>query len=90
MSENTLVCQFNMFDFNQQIYEVQDNKMVPVGTVSTEELPNAMVNYCLGSNINKIHLYGNEVFVSEITDYMKLILKQTYSLDENEIIMEVN
>lgn len=90
MNENTLVCQFNMFDFNQQIYEVQGNKMVPVGTVSTEELPNAMVNYCLGSNINKIHLYGNEVFVSEITDYMRLILKQTYSLDENEIIMEVN
>lgn len=90
MSKNTLVCHFNMFDFNQQIYEVQDNKMVPVGTVSTEELPNAMVNYCLGSHINKIHLYGNEVFVSEITDYMRLILKQVYSLDENEIIMEVN
>lgn len=90
MSKNTLVCHFNMFDFNQQIYEVQDNKMVPVGTVSTVEFPNAMVNYCLGSHINKIHLYGNEVFVSEITDYMRLILKQVYSLDENEIIMEVN
>lgn len=90
MNENTLICQFNMFDFNQQIYEVQNNKMVPVGTVTTEELPNAMVNYCLGSHIKNVHLYGNEVFVSEIADYMKLILKQGYSLDEDEIIVEVN
>lgn len=90
MTENTLICQFNMFDLNQQIYEIQNGKMVPVGTVITEELPNAMVNYCIGNNINKIHLYGNEVFVSEITDYMRLILKKNYNLNEDEITMEVN
>lgn len=88
MKEKTLMCQIEMFSLDQTIYEIIDGKMNIVGRVSLEELPSGMVNYCANSDTHKIHLYGNEVYVSEIADYIEALTKMNY--DFNDIIVEVN
>lgn len=92
MTPDTVICVVNMFDRNQTLYQTIPGvpDLYPIGTVTVEELPDAVINYCIGNNLNKIHFYGNDGYIQEIVDYMKKITYQTYDLNDEDIIVEVN
>lgn len=92
MIDKALVCQVNMFDMNQMLYETdtENGKLIPIGTTTIDELPHAVINYCIGSHTSKVHFYGNDTYLFNMIDYMKVVMKQAYNMNENEIIMEVN
>lgn len=88
MNERSLMCQIEMFSLDQMIYEVIDGQMKIVGRISLEELPTCMVNYCANSDIHNIHLYGNDVYVNEIADYISVLVGKNYN--SMDIVVEVN
>lgn len=85
-----LVCIIDLFDQEQQVYhQREDGKMVLLCSTNLPELDRTLIEFCKAEKVNKVHLYGQELYIYEIKASMLQYARNEYGF-ENEIEIEVN
>jgi hypothetical protein len=80
--EKELVCYVNMFDAEQTITTPRGIVKVPNGFLAA-----LLPDICFKENVSKVHLFGNEQYISGIVKNARETAKTTYN---KEIEIEVN
>lgn len=81
---NEIFCDVPMFDANASvIYPHGTKQSIPIG-----DIPIVLTQDCHNYGYNKIHFFGNEIFLATIISDIQLIEKTKYST--NQIEIEVN
>lgn len=60
--DKEIICSINLFTVEQQIY--YNGKKIM--SVDLNNLADALIANCIRFNLNKIHLFGDEQFISEL------------------------
>ena len=83
-----IVCLYNLFDMYQVVNEIKNGQLMPVGTMTLEELGKNIGKYCLTQNVNYIHLYGDLSYSKKIIEDIDTVTNGLFS--EKKIEIEVN
>jgi hypothetical protein len=85
-----IICKLDLGTLSHPVYVLKNETSIltSYGKASTEELPNMLLAACSENNINKIHLFGNEVYLIGII-YEINQMKARFN-DYKNIVVEVN
>ena len=85
-----IMCRFNLFAMDQQIYLVDDSGAKKIGVTSIFDMANDMLKLSKwdDTNVNKFHLYGPTQYAEMIAKQLKQLAASDYS--ENNIEVEIN
>ena len=85
-----IICRFNLFAMDQQIYFVDDSGMTKIGVTSIFDMANDMLKLSKweDTNTNKFHLYGPTQYAEMIAKQLKQLAASEYN--ENNIEVEIN
>lgn len=85
-----IICDINLFSRDQQIFMSNEKgESENLGKCPIEELSKILVQFCYQYNNSKIHLFGNQMFITELIPQIQEINNITYS-NKLEINIEVN
>ena len=87
--DKTLICNINLFDAEQSLYQVEegsDQKLV--AKVPLEHMGKALVDICKEVDTYNVHLFGHKDFIQDIVETTSKEEMKEYS--ENKINIEVN
>lgn len=87
----TIICNFSLFDMKQSIYIFDDetNTYTLVGKCDLNELGKSLTDACFANNIDRVHIYGHNVYVEDILHDIDLH-SGCSAYSNGMIIVEVN
>lgn len=65
MENKMILCLVNEFDMQQKIAIIDNNKVSLESWADVGSLGQAIAEMCANSNINNIHMIGNEEYISQ-------------------------
>ena len=85
-----VVCKLDIGSLSQMVYVLTGSTQIlkHFGKASMEELPDMLIAACSEYDINKIHLYGNDLYLVGII--YEINQKKMLNNDYKNIIIEVN
>lgn len=92
--EKQIVIYLNPFSFTQDVYLVEGEKKEKIGTCKTSgsSFREQMMLFGADKNVYHYHLFGAPLFINGLANKLRMANDDisTYSLENNEIIVEVN
>lgn len=86
----SICCVLNLFEKNQNIYKYSSltDDITLLANKPIQDFARTIASQCHNLNINKVHLYGDALYLEPIVEDIKTLGKLEYSCDD--IIVEVN
>lgn len=88
-----VICGYvNMFDKSVTIFDMDTqtpNETNTLGILDIKELPTSIYNLCTIADTNKVHLYGNRVYLEGLVDMIAHVAKPK-SYKFNDLELEIN
>ena len=87
--DKTLICNINLFDAEQSLYQIDKNgNQKLVAKVPLEHMGKALTDICKEIDIYNVHLFGHKDFIQDIVETTNK--EETKKYSENKINIEVN
>ena len=86
---NKIVCNIELFSLHQNLFVVNEDGATKINIGTLEDLKESIANACHNLNIYHVHLIGNNDYIDNLIEEIKVYNQITYN-NTKEIEFEVN
>ena len=88
--DKEILCPFNLFSLNQQIYLCEEDKQIPIAVTNMKNLVAEMLHAGELNNVSTYHLVGNSLMAKKLAQELKTTYCLEYGIIDDDIKVKVN